>query len=252
MKFFIILLVLFSTNLMVTYGSPLEWDNVPIISQGKMAFLYIMGKENEVEETWSHFKNKTQLWRSIKNFDDNIPGYGYVKSGMILLTGNEDNRALEIFALTHKTTCTLGGFVIGNIVGGPVGGSVGGVIGSILADGTSSFLYNKPVNMIDHALRLSKNTASENIDAALDLIFAAVGPQIGQSIIQKSKHKISLSLERNNPTQTSWTSSELEKVFTNPSPKNAQSSSAKKRESYSQLLIRLDSEEQKLQRQKNG
>ncbi|KAF7997248.1 hypothetical protein HCN44_005525 [Aphidius gifuensis] len=191
MQIFLVCLVPIGTNFMVTYGAPLDWDNVPLVSQGKMF-------------TW--------IW--------------------IL------------------TTCTLGGFIIGSVTGGPVGGSAGAVGGSLVADGTSTFLYNKPMGMIDHALHLEKKTTGEHIDAALDLTFTAVGPQVGKSTVNSSKKKISLKLERPNPRQVSITSSEVEAVFSNPSYKNTKPSTGS--ESYADILIKLDSEEQNRQRQMKG
>lgn len=141
------------------------WDSMPVLSQGKMAFFYVIGNSKQARQTWKSFKNAAHLWKHVKTIDDNIPGYGQIKAMLIALDGSE-KRALEITKKSEKSSFILGGFLLG--------GAAGAIGGSIASDGVLTASIHKSIGVIDHALHFEKKTMSQHIDVILDLTLAAL------------------------------------------------------------------------------
>lgn len=166
MHCFIYCLCFITTTIVAVESIPTFWDSVPVVSQFKTVFLYVIGEEDGAEKTWENFSNMTHLWENVKNIDNSIPGYGHVKSVIVAINGDQEH-AKEILRTAQKSTFIIGGFIIG--------GPVGAVGGAVAADGMSSLIDQKPVGVIEHALHFENKTMSEHIDVVLDLTLVGVG-----------------------------------------------------------------------------
>lgn len=160
---------LFTTVLVGSEGRPSFMDAIPGVSQGKMSFLYIIGREDQARQTLANFKNLTHLWESVKNIDDSIPIYGHMKAFIVGINGDEE-RAKTIIEAAHTSTSIAGGFF--------VAGPIGGVAGSVFADSTMSIADWKAKGTIEHIAHLKNKTASENMDLVVDLTVSAMGKNI--------------------------------------------------------------------------
>lgn len=183
---FIYCILIITTILIESEGRPSFIDAIPLVSQGKMAFLYIIGKPKQAQQTWNNFKNMTHLWENVKDIDNSIPGYGHVKALIVKLNG-DDERAGDIFYASSKSTCIIGGFLLA--------GPAGALEGSIFSDTAFSLILDKPQGVIEHLINFKQKTASDHVDVVLDLTLAALGPKAGSKTGSFIKNKITQKIE---------------------------------------------------------
>lgn len=152
---------------------PTVIDSLPVASQVKLLFLYAIGEPEQGAKTWDNFKNMTHLWENVKHMHESIPIIGHVESAIYAFNGDYE-RASEILASANKGSLIVGGILIG--------GPIGGVLGSVGADTINSVGFMKPVGVIDNIVHFEQKTASEHIDAILELGLTAALAKGGANV----------------------------------------------------------------------
>lgn len=163
MDCYVYCLLIFLTAFIVESESrPTFIDVVPGPSQVKYLFLYAIRKKDQANENWANFKNTSHLMENVRHLDKSIPIVGHIVAAIFKYKG-DTKRAEEILASANKGALILGGMLLA--------GPPGAIAGAVAGDTVNSVMLQKSVGVIDNIVHFEEKSASDHIDAVLELAF---------------------------------------------------------------------------------